>query len=59
VFIRKKVYRRGVGRVYSYFYLVKSIRDKGKIKQRVVKYLGRKVTKEIVIGLGLAPQIEK
>ena len=47
MFIREKVLRvrtvSGREREYRYYYLVENVRKKGKVKQRVIRYLGRKV----------------
>ncbi len=51
VYIRAKVVRGGI-----YYYLVRSVRDEGKVRQIVLKYLGKEKPgveelNKIVVGL--------
>ena len=39
-FVRKKSRRAADGRVLDYFYLVENVWEKGRVRQKVVKYLG-------------------
>ncbi len=42
-FVRTKTIRKPSGKTYTYYYLVSNHRENGKVKQKVEKYLGKKV----------------